>query len=164
MASWIPPTPTIISCNFFHRDFSPPSPNGFPGVSLNSSPCVWGEIFSVCFWDDSLCQASFRRCWVLKRSTIKRVLKDPSRSTVVRGLSGAPLYLTRKGSRVWEQKIAQKNSSKSIKNTSARHRPRKQNSYQISMILVCSSSLVPSFAQMVLGRDQFPPRTTHPSI
>ena len=32
---------------FFHRDFSP-SPNGFPGVSLNSSPCVCGGKFSLC--------------------------------------------------------------------------------------------------------------------
>ena len=91
--------------------------------------------------------------------------------TVVRGLSGAPLYLTREGRRVdgtYENKPTNrkeqlKKSSQPTKETSAWQRPRKQNSYQISIILVCSSSLVPSFARMVLGRDQFPPRTTHPS-
>ena len=70
--------------------------------------------------------------------------------TVVRGLSGAPLYLTREGRRVdgtYENKPTNrkeqlKKSSQPTKETSAWQRPRKQNSYQISIILVCYSALV----------------------
>ena len=93
--------------------------------------------------------------------------------TVVQGLSGAPLYLTRRvydgtyENKPTNRKEQLKKSPQPTKETSAWHRPRKNNNrikYQKSWCVTARLFLVPSFARMVPGRDQFPPRTTHPSI